>query len=375
MSAVTHPSLGLRTWVAVLVTMLVAGSTPEAGAVLRVGPGQTFATVQAAVDASESGDTVLVYPSDYPESVLVSKSDLTLAAQAPGTTVGPPPNMGQACFEVKADGVVIQGFDLTGSNCAPAIRFEGSLNRFADNRIFSLTCPGVNAIACRAPDGGSNDNIIENNDITQADLGIVIGSDSKVAVNKRNIVRGNHIHGVYASAIAIYNGIACEVTGNTIEGVDSGLGISIATSGSKTPQHSHLVAGNAILGATECGIGLFSDGAGALTKVTVSNNSLDSPGEFGIVLQKDPGARLAENVLSANRISRAAEAGILLDTGVNQNRVESNLVLACEGDGIRTLGNRNRVRANASLDNEGTDLVDGGRGNAWKDNTYETASW
>ena len=342
--------------------------------VLRVGPGQQYATIQSAVDAARTGDAILVYPSTYKESVNVNKNGLKLVAQGDGVTVGPPPAEGKACFEVRADGIVIQGFNLTGTNCAAAIDFVGSYNRFSDNHIFGLTCPGVNALACRAPNGGSNFNVIENNDVTEADLGIVVGSDSQTAINKGNIIIGNHVYGVGTVGVVVYNGTGCMVAGNVIEGIPFGLGISIIAQ-NNVPQFGHVVTGNKISNTAEGGVGVFADETASLSKVTVSYNDIISPGGFGIVLQKDSGANLAHNVISGNCVSKADAVGIIVDTGANNNKLDSNLVFDNVLYGIQVKGNHNKITSNTALGNNTYDLIDNGRGNRWKDNVYETCSW
>jgi hypothetical protein len=258
---------------------------------------------------------------------------------------------------------------------APGIRFEGSYNRFSGKRIYDLNAPGVNALNCRAPNGGSNFNVIQNNDVTGADLGIIVGSDSKTAVNKGNSIIGNHIHSIGTSGIAVYNGTDCVISGNVIESIPFGLGISISNLNNNTPQNSQTVTENTISGTLECGIGVFANGAGNLSNITVSHNKISSPGGVGIVFQKDPGARLAENTISDNWISEAQTAGILVDTSVNKNKVESNIVLNGEAFGIQVNGNHNKIVSNTALENVTNDLADGGKGNKWSDNRYETHSW
>jgi hypothetical protein len=343
--------------------------------VLRVGPGQPYATIQSAVDAARSGDGILVYPSTYNESVSVTRSGISIVAQGSGVIVNAYPAQGKACFEVKADRVLIHGFGLTGTNMAPGIRFEGSYNRFSGNRIYDLNAPGVNALNCRAPNGGSDYNVIENNDVTGADLGIIVGSDSKTAVNRGNRIIGNHVHSIGTSGIAIYNGIGCVISGNVIENIPFGLGISISNLNNNTPQHSNAVTGNTISGTYECGIGVFANGTGNLSRITLSHNKISQPGGIGIVLQKDAGARLAENVISDNWISEAQDDGILVDDSVNKNRVESNLLLECGTYGIQVNGNHNKIQWNTALENGTYDLAKGGKDNHFNDNIYETCSW
>jgi parallel beta-helix repeat protein len=358
-----------------LATMFYLAVGAWAGNVLKVGPDQPYATIQSAVDAVQTGDAILVYPSTYEESVSVTKNGISIVAQGDGVIVGPPPVQKKACFEVKADRVAIQGFELTGTTMAPGIRFEGSYNRFSGNRIYGLSGLGVNALNCRDPNGGSNFNVIENNYITGADLGIVVGADTETAVNKGNIITGNTIRGMGTVGIAIYNCTESTITGNVIEGVPFGLGISIAALTGKVPQHSHTVTGNKITGSAEGGIGVFADVTTILSRVTISYNDIDSPGDYGILLQKDSGAHLAHNVILGNWVKNADAAGVLVETGVNENTVDRNLVFNSGLCGIEVDGNRNKINSNTALENSAYDLCDSGKANRWKDNVYGTASW
>ena len=47
-------------------------------ATLEVGSGKRFSTIQAAVNYSGSGDTILVYDGIYREEIVVTKSNITL---------------------------------------------------------------------------------------------------------------------------------------------------------------------------------------------------------------------------------------------------------------------------------------------------------
>jgi len=76
-------------WFRVVLLSFVVVCCAAVGAwsqvVLRVGPGQQYATIQSAVDAARTGDAILVYPSTYKESVSVNKngSDPTLHCSTP----------------------------------------------------------------------------------------------------------------------------------------------------------------------------------------------------------------------------------------------------------------------------------------------------
>ncbi len=360
---------------AIVVTTVGLSAAQAKPNVLRVGPGQPFAKIQDAVNTARSGDTILVYPASYSESVSVTKNHLNIVAQGSGVVVNPQPLQKLACFEVKADQVVIRGFELTGTMMAPGIRFEGSHNEFSENRIYELGGLGVNALNCRDADGGSDDNLIANNTITGADLGIVVGSDSETTVNKNNRIIGNSINGMGTVGIAVYNAVDCTVADNVIENVGFGLGISIIALMGDVPQHGHKVIGNRVIGTAEAGIGVFADETTALSKVTISGNQVGLCGGYGIILQKDPGATLEDNVITDNQVSEAQLTGIVLTASVNKNKIDSNVVTKCGIYGIHVNGDRNKITRNTALESGTYDLANGGTDNQWKHNVYETSSW
>jgi hypothetical protein len=189
------------------LTLTLPVSAGGKGNDLTVGPGQQYATIQAAVDAARQGSRILVYPGNYNEDVSVTTNNLQILAQGDGVVVVPS-QMHTGGFTVQADHVTIRGFEIAfGRNCASGIRFEGSHNTFADNYIYlDGTCMGVNALVCRDRDGGSDDNVIERNTIFHSDLGIVITAETPDAINKGNIIRDNTILHVDQTPIVVENG-------------------------------------------------------------------------------------------------------------------------------------------------------------------------
>ncbi|GAI09887.1 unnamed protein product, partial [marine sediment metagenome] len=77
--------------------------------VLNESTGAEFDTIQAAVDAADNGDTILVHPGTYEESVVVDVENLTLIG------VGDPVLDASDCysgFSIQASGVTIDSFTV-----------------------------------------------------------------------------------------------------------------------------------------------------------------------------------------------------------------------------------------------------------------------
>jgi parallel beta-helix repeat protein len=399
--------------VVVVLAMLALPASAAGGPanVLRVGPGEQYATIQEAVNAASQGSRIFVYPGNYHEAVLIVKNNLQILAQGEHVNVQPTafPTDDRAGFVVLADNVTIRGFNIGfGGGCFAAILFRGSHNTFADNYMFQdAGCLGINAVNGRSLEGGNDYNIIEGNTIYHADIGIAIDAESGY-LNTGNIIRNNLISAIYTTAIGIVNGDGFLVSGNRITG-GSGFCINVGTQeGKQPPQGHHTIVGNYVEGCSQEGIVVYANplavmtgnriaentilGCGnrciALTAwpgATVSNNLVTSnsvspsatsvPAPFdGIVLEAYPAGTVNDNLIQRNRVSFGGN-GIHLTQGADNNRIFKNEVRTNLNDGIVVAGSSNSIAGNVAKDNRLWDLADAGPDNRWVNNTYDTASW
>jgi photosystem II stability/assembly factor-like uncharacterized protein len=362
---------------------------------LTVGPGQQYATIQAAVDAATQGSRILVYPGEYVESVSVSVNNLQILAQGKGVFVVPPDTAG---FQVSADRVTIRGFEIRfGNNCASGISFEGSRNAFADNtiRIVDTWCTGPEAVVCRDADGGSDYNLIEGNTIHGGAQGISIQTD---AVNTGDVIRDNTLESLDTIPIAISNGRSFLVAGNSVDGADTGICIALSADGeSEAARGYHTVvnntmrecfqngislhagngailthnriAGNAIQGCGDDGLALRAESGAAVTHNVVISNSVSlSLGANGMLLAADPGAAVSDNLIRDNLVYHNLQDGITLEPGADSNRILHNEVETNDSVGIAVAGDDNLIVGNSVHDNT-LNLADLGQGNRWRNNT------
>src|SRR5690606_40090593 len=92
---------------AVVASGLAAAPSADHRSVHRVTPGES---IQKAVDAAEPGDTVLIAPGTYKESVSITVSDVTLRGSGAGRTVLVPGTGKDASAEA-GNGICVTGPD------------------------------------------------------------------------------------------------------------------------------------------------------------------------------------------------------------------------------------------------------------------------
>jgi parallel beta-helix repeat protein len=102
---------------------LAAASPALAHHVIHVHPGES---IQAAIDKAEPGDTILVHPGTYKESVQIRKDDLTLRGFGHDRTVlappdGPPNNLCTQFFGPSGICILAKELSTTGDVVTPVV--------------------------------------------------------------------------------------------------------------------------------------------------------------------------------------------------------------------------------------------------------------
>ncbi|WP_299332552.1 PGF-CTERM sorting domain-containing protein [Haloplanus sp.] len=213
--------------------------------VVDAGLGGEFDTVQAAVDAATSGDTVRVRNGTYTESVTVETSNVTLTGVNGPTVVGDGVNTGSkphAAIHVN-DGsgpvrnITVEGFTVRNPS--------GKLGIFAGTGSTNSNSDGIGGLVIR-------DNVVRNvssqstgGSLTGGPAGIGIRGDYGTAGNPGIEIRNNSISNVQSSGYTNAVGITLKsFTGDAGFGKDSS-GADV-TDGSSPPATDTDIGNNSI---------------------------------------------------------------------------------------------------------------------------------
>ena len=245
-----------------------------------------YSTIQAAVNASSSGDTIIVAAGTYnPTSTIVINKD-NLVLQGPQANVDPRPSQGSTRTAGSASEAVIDGTDSTLGNIilvdAENVVINGLEVKSGTKDMIYQGNPhtGTTVKYCIIHDGLGDEGVqlkkctngvLEYNyvfEIADAGDGLNIADTSSYGVIRYNEVAG--IHGENA-AIYIYGAEHMEIIGNLVR--DSGIGgndgIKVGSKGGDNAAlRDILIKDNVIHDITQDGISVYMSG------VTVEGNEI-----------------------------------------------------------------------------------------------------
>ena len=266
----------------------------------------SYPTIQAAVNAANTGDTLLADPGTYNEHVTINKS-LTLEGAQHGVDARARSGSesivnggGFSPFYVTANDVTIDGFTIEGA--------DGSLGN-----VF----PGGFGIELAPGTAGAHvvNNIVENNIVGMA---LTNASTTDQAVVQHDLFENNTLGGsaggtdIYADQFTAGSGgvndtliNANTFTNSSFVGDAWALGISntgttpfsgITFSNNTVTNHGRgvyffntansSVSGNVITGASHYAIGIFgSNGTPASSAISITNNALNENGSGGAAIE------------------------------------------------------------------------------------------
>lgn len=181
---------------AILINVGIAGA-----ATLNVGPGQTYATIQSAVDAANPGDTIAVSEGVYKENVLIKKNDLTLIGKNRDNTIIDGKKTSSSIRVDESNNIKISGFTVTNSGGAGTEYAGVTLYKAKGNIVSNINATG-NFVGISIY-MGSSDNTVTGNEVKLNNAGkeakgiFIYGSDNNKVLN--NNVQGNPF-GLYSDS-------------------------------------------------------------------------------------------------------------------------------------------------------------------------------
>jgi len=222
-------------------------------------PGATFTTIQAAVNAASSGDTIKVCPGTYNELVQVNKTLTILGAQsgvdartravpvASESVVG----SGDGAFQILENNIVIDGFTIQGVNNPPNIfpsalgagiwtnpGFSGTngghqiRNNIIQNNIVGIFLHNDGTFATKV-----DHNRIQNNNNPGPASGT--GIDSELGLTNATIDSNKFVGNTVESAIDVFSGSNITVSSNEFDANRRAIGLGSVTSSSITGNNIH----------------------------------------------------------------------------------------------------------------------------------------
>jgi len=341
--------------------LVIENVTDEGGveaAVVTVGPsgsGALYNSIQTAIDAAESGDTILVFEGIYYENLQIGKQLTLVGNGSEVTTIDGSSNL--HVVSITADGVNMNGFKVANSSTSAGGHYAGIKIDQADNCMiescnltdtqygiylyqsswntinnntciddykFGIYIDGssntVSNNTCRSIDGtgicvgGSSSNVIFNNICDyNDDIGIYLGLSSG------NTIYNNTCNQNDESGIEFYSSTNNVILNNTLHNNHEGINLESSSSGNSIMENScHY---------NHCGIRLDES-----PNNEIGNNTSSLNDGQGIFLDYSVGNSIVNNIINSNTYS-----GISLDYASNDNIIVNNTCNFNIDNGIRLM--------------------------------------
>jgi len=313
------------TLLAGILLILVAGVVDAESATIYVP--DDYSTIQAAVDAANPGDTIIVRDGTYTENVNIDKDHLTIKSEnGAKKTIVLAADPSDHVFEVTADYVEIDGFAVKGAGethkvgiyIGSGVSHCSAFNNIASNNYFGIYLDHssnntlTNNIASRNRDGiwldGSSNNIITNNSISN-----------------------NYRYGTYLKSSSDNT-----LTGNTF--IEDGL---IVWDSHNNTIENNIVNGRPLVYFEEVSGERITDAGQVIlvscNNITVENLNL-SDTAVGVELWKTSDSKIINNIASNNYF------GIYLDH--SSNNIITNNIASGNSDGINMFSSSNNTITN-----------------------------
>ena len=296
-----------------MLTLLLIGSLtlffemqPVKAIVRKITVPDDYLTIQEAIDAANSGDTIFVRARVYYENIVVNKTVALIGENRRNTVIDG--NEIGITINVTASNVVVDGFTVRGGSwpVGGGIYIGGCTNVTIQNNTIANNIYGVilreacnntvteNHITANQYTGihlseFSNNNTISGNIITNSNEGIYLVSSNNNTIC-RNYITNNDGNGIRVESSR--NNTICEnnVASNGIAGYYYGRGIYLGAA------HNNTVSRNNI---ADNGEGLYLGGSDG-NRIT-KNNITDNWSSYGVEISSGSGNIFCHNNFINNR--------------------------------------------------------------------------
>ena len=253
------------------LTLAVIAFTGIASASTNYVP-DDYSTIQAAVNAASSGDTIIVRAGTYTENVKVEKKRLTIRSEnGPDSTIVVAEDQDDHVFQVTADYVKISGFTVEGATGGSGIHLEADYCEISNNDCLNNRLHGIKL-------ENSNNNTILNNKCLNNRNGILLG------YSNNNTISNNNCSNNSWSGITLENSNNNSISNNKcFSNEDLGGGIFLDHSNSNSLSNNNCSSNKRL------NIGVWYSDNNSISNNNCSNN------EYGIVVTNSNNNRLHLN--------------------------------------------------------------------------------
>ena len=334
-----------------------------------------FSTIQAAVDAADPHDKIIVFPGTYNEAVSITKSDVDLMAVGrPGSVRIEAPAGADIAVQVAggAHGVDITGFTIVGANAGIQFgtHFDSPASDSGSGSAVRDTVFGYAQVGIEVIGTGSRADVVGDtvrgpgmaSDAAPIGIQVSDGARADVSFNSVSGNLGNSSNeGV---GILVLQTSHVNVEHNFVFGNDEGI-LLAAFEGSPRVTNTE-VEGNVSFSNTFNGIGLVNADHNEIERNTVYANGFD-----GINVGSDPNdpnalpGTAVGNEFEGNAAYLNGRAGIFLESTATDNTVTKNRL-------------HNNNTNNLATGADAVDLSSGtgtaGTANTWRRNNFGTSN-
>jgi parallel beta-helix repeat protein len=320
-----------------------------------------YPTIQEAVNAASDGDTIIVRDGTYTENVVVDKR-LTIQSENGAENcivVGQPDHPGDCVFAVTADYVNISGFTVKVEETVVHLYVTAiSLDNVDYCNIINNNCP-----TCNIDLDSSNNNILNNNTVSNTWIGISLYDSSSNTLTNNNCSNntndGIHLYEsnnnilinnmIVSKGIDVYDSYQNIVENNTVNGkplvyLEDETDCRIAYAGQVVLVNcDNITVENLNLSNVSVGVDLWGTDNSKLMNITTQGN------DYGIYLYESN-----NNSVSSNNCLNNEDGIYLLNS--DSNLLFSNNCSNNSGDGIYLGLSNNNLLINNMFENDGVEI-------------------